>query len=166
MKKIVENNVLRKIIIIPVIVFILLTFAMPTVSRADDGNWGTSLLGWVLDLLTSLPIFLTDGINAILNSFADQNLDFFIVMNDYGEIIDWINEGNGAENGLPEKKVVASKEIGNKLVSDEKNYAILKAAITPVEIFSNKVALLDANYFNSELTGNKNSEQSNYDEEK
>ena len=52
MKKIVENNVLRKIIIIPVIVFILLTFAMPTVSRADDDDTTErGLMDWIINIV-------------------------------------------------------------------------------------------------------------------
>lgn len=67
MKKIVENNVLRKIIIIPVIVFILLTFAMPTVSRADDEDTTQrGLMDWIINIVTSIPIWLCDVVNQII----------------------------------------------------------------------------------------------------
>ena len=145
MKKIVENNVLRKIIIIPVIVFILLTFAMPTVSRADgDDTTQRNFVDWIINIITSIPIWLCDVANQIIKAGVTLDASKLIdgtVFTGEDEIKEWIEEGNGHEDSLNTREVSMGKDIDQ--------YAVLKLSISPAEIFANKIALLDANYFST-----------------
>ena len=164
MKKIVENNVLRKIIIIPVIVFILLTFAMPTVSRADDDDTTQrGLMDWIINIVTSIPIWLCDVVNQIIKMGVQIDPGDGVVGNalkafdgtvyrkgNEDDLVQWLGE-NPTIGSLPDATVKLDKDIDG--------YSILKLSISPGEIFANKLALLDADYFstdsNSATIGNE-----------
>lgn len=164
MKKIVENNVLRKIIIIPVIVFILLTFAMPTVSRADDDDTTErGLMDWIINIVTSIPIWLCDVANQIIKMGVQIDPVDGVVGNalkafdgtvyrkgNEDDLAQWLGE-NPTIGSLPDATVKLDKDIDG--------YSILKLSISPGEIFANKLALLDADYFstdsNSATIGNE-----------
>ena len=164
MKKIVENNVLRKIIIIPVIVFILLTFAMPTVSRADDDDTTErGLMDWIINIVTSIPIWLCDVVNQIIKMGVQIDPGDGLLGNalkafdgtvyrkgNENDLVQWLGE-NPTIGSLPDATVKLDKDIDG--------YSILKLSISPGEIFANKLALLDADYFstdsNSATIGNE-----------
>lgn len=164
MKKIVENNVLRKIIIIPVIVFILLTFAMPTVSRADDDDTTErGLMDWIINIVTSIPIWLCDVANQIIKMGVQIDPVDGVVGNalkafdgtvyrkgNEDDLAQWLGK-NPTIGSLPDATVKLDKDIDG--------YSILKLSISPGEIFANKLALLDADYFstdsNSATIGNE-----------
>ena len=178
MKKIVENNVLRKIIIIPVIVFILLTFAMPTVSRADDDDTTAmptvsraddddttqrSLIDWIINIVTSIPIWLCDVANQIIKMGVQIDPVDGLLGNalkafdgtvyrkgNENDLVQWLGK-NPTIGSLPDATVKLDKDIDG--------YSILKLSISPGEIFANKLALLDADYFstdsNSATIGNE-----------
>ena len=164
MKKIVENNVLRKIIIIPVIVFILLTFAMPTVSRADDDDTTErGLMDWIINIVTSIPIWLCDVANQIIKMGVQIDPVDGLLGNalkafdgtvyrkgNEDDLAQWLGE-NPTIGSLPDATVKLDKDIDG--------YSILKLSISPGEIFANKLALLDADYFstdsNSATIGNE-----------
>lgn len=164
MKKIVENNVLRKIIIIPVIVFILLTFAMPTVSRADDDDTTErGFMDWIINIVTSIPIWLCDVANQIIKMGVQIDPVDGLLGNalkafdgtvyrkgNENDLVQWLGE-NPTIGSLPDATVKLDKDIDG--------YSILKLSISPGEIFANKLALLDADYFstdsNSATIGNE-----------
>lgn len=164
MKKIVENNVLRKIIIIPVIVFILLTFAMPTVSRADDDDTTErGLMDWIINIVTSIPIWLCDVANQIIKMGVQIDPVDGLLGNalkafdgtvyrkgNENDLVQWLGK-NPTIDSLPDATVKLDKDIDG--------YSILKLSISPGEIFANKLALLDADYFstdsNSATIGNE-----------
>lgn len=164
MKKIVENNVLRKIIIIPVIVFILLTFAMPTVSRADgDDTTQRNFVDWIINIITSIPIWLCDVVNQIIKMGVQIDPGDGLLGNalkafdgtvyrkgNENDLVQWLGE-NPTIGSLPDATVKLDKDIDG--------YSILKLSISPGEIFANKLALLDADYFstdsNSATIGNE-----------
>lgn len=155
-----KKNLILKIVIALVIV-ILFNFSAPTISQAAEGIGGT-LLSPILDFVVAIGDALINVVQSILfgmdNSLVkvstDSNDIFDIVSNiligglaiAVGILVPGVGAGIIAGLGT----FVAGQYVGNVVqeATLPETFYLPIFAISPEEIFQNRIALLDVNFFN------------------
>lgn len=160
--KTIKGDKIKQKIIIPIIVILLFNLIMPNFSMA-----GFDLGGFLVSPLAGLLATIGDGINDLIY--------FSVSATGIKDVRPWPDGGDAAYvegifkddferknstyfvSGNPENKPV--KEINEDDILFGYGYPNIK--VTPAEIFSNKISMLDANYFKSdykdEVGGNERS---------
>lgn len=157
MKKVTNNNIVRKIAI-TILIVLSFNFITPTFSRADFGG---VLLGPVVDLVAGLG----DSLMALLQVFMDGevvNVDLGIGSKSF--MLDGKDEK--LQDKLKEYKIDVTEDKDKENAKEIKeseldqgwfgwgSYSIPVIKYSPEKIFSNEVPSLDANFINPKDWGN------------
>ena len=146
MKKLVENNFIRKTILALCVVLVI-AFSLPQRVYADD-DWsiGGTLLKEIMKLIASLGdigmatlntfMLGADGFTSAMISKDDQNLDL-----GSGS---WLTDGVDAND--PDAVQFSSDEINASFLGLGEDYQIPNMLFSPENIFANNIAALDVNF--------------------
>lgn len=162
MKKRKIPKIKQKIIIAVILILLIFNFIMPNYSQADFGG---DLLTPICDILAAVG----DSINwLMLKAIGEGNDDVYLNgTNSYIGLYynnKWFNK-NKNEANISKKTLVFSKGESQQVNAYDEEYigyiGVPNIQLSPVDIFANKVALLDANFFKDTSDGT----QKEYDEE-
>lgn len=166
------KDIKQKIIISIILAIMIFNFIVPTYSKANVGDIGDSVGGTLFEPIVDFLAILGDGLNWIVNYVAaGEAQDIMLTGKDaYAEIARVngykIDESTKkvlfAANGTPQVNENVTKVVdelpttflstidGKEHKADIKISGVIipKIRVTPAEIFSGKVAILDANFFN------------------
>lgn len=161
MDRLVRNkNIFQKIIIACILV-VLVNFAIPIYSQADDDKW--SLMGSLMKELASLVRSLGDVVVGLLNHFmlgtsqligsATLDRDYDPNLTDPSSALyvnpdDIITSVDKNGNVVQENVVtIDSSELGDTLFGIVE-WSVPNVLYSPENIFANKIAALDVNFIN------------------
>ncbi len=162
--KIFENKGLFKKILIVLVAIILIEYSVPTnISKADsDSDWG----GVLFKPIQSFLLAIGDVGESLLNTFVMQEGTTIVTLSKQSGWIDTIffigsfvqNPGAALGHLIGSKVVsVVVNEFTDKDFEDAIELPVI--SISPEEIFSNKVPLLDVNILNPKVYENDNGEE-------